>query len=92
MDDRLVSAKEVIELIDRDRAYMSDVGRVHAIAAVRSAETIDAKPVVHGHWIAPQYPQMMATCSVCGSVGWVHSHKYCSQCGATMDGGIEYGN
>lgn len=47
--------------------------------------TVDAVPVVHGHWIDKDGG--IATCSVCGDRWGVWSvMKYCPNCGAKMDG------
>lgn len=46
--NRLVYAEDVLKNIDRDRAYMTDVGRIHARAAVNDAPTVEEK---HGRWI-----------------------------------------
>ena len=49
---------------------------------IDEAPTIDAVPVVHGHWIdCDGYRE----CSRCG---WLHAHNrlnYCPICGAKMD-------
>ena len=52
--------------------------------------TIDAAPVVHGHWIQEGEPPMFSlTCSVCGQKFFNHylqpHANYCSMCGAKMD-------
>ena len=59
--------------------------------AIRDAPTVDAVPVVHGHWIeheemlwdenttAPYYK-----CSECG-YDTRHDTPYCPMCGARMD-------
>ena len=51
MAKRLVYAEDVLELIDRDRAYMTDVGRIHARAAVNAAPTVEPKK---GEWVHPK--------------------------------------
>lgn len=60
--------------------------------SIENAQTVDAKPVVHGRWIetpsmAPEYE-----CSNCGrTYEWweVSEAHYCPNCGAKMDGGNE---
>ena len=39
MGKRMVYAEDVLELIDRGKAYMTDVGRIHAKNAVNEAPT-----------------------------------------------------
>ena len=50
--------------------------------------TIDAAPVVHGHWIGkPLAGYSTVKCSACGSA-FVENNgkwKYCPDCGAKMD-------
>lgn len=41
-----VCVEEVLGIIDRNKAYMSDVGYIHAKNAVREATVIDAVEVV----------------------------------------------
>ena len=56
---------------------------------IEKSPTIDAVPVVHGHWSTHQ------ECSVCGdfarysAYGEPYYSKYCPNCGAKMDGGAE---
>lgn len=58
---------------------------------VLMAPKVDAAPVRHGRWI--YHNAIPATCSVCGfSCGMYDddsSDRYCSHCGAKMDGGAE---
>ena len=44
---RMVYAEDVLARLKRDKAYMSEVGYIHARSAVNSAPTIDVK---HGTW------------------------------------------
>ena len=69
---------------------------------VKNAPTIEAEPVRHGRWIAvpAAHDTRIAKCSLCGfwqkskgndKTGGYMIHKvvyrYCSACGARMDGG-----
>jgi hypothetical protein len=70
---------------------------------IENAPSIDAAPVVHGHWInTPPYRASNGNynkaqeCSVChayfvssGNTPY-SNHKYCCECGAKMDGEIVY--
>lgn len=40
MDKRPIYAEDVLEILDRDKAFMSDVGRIHARNAVNEAPTV----------------------------------------------------
>jgi hypothetical protein len=51
MAKRLIYAEDVLEILDRDKAYMSDVGRIHAKNAVNEAPTVGQKK---GRWIHPK--------------------------------------
>lgn len=87
--ERLVYAEDVLERIERERAYMTDVGRIHARSAVNTAPTADAEPVKHGRWVIKSngkgaYANNWAVCSECHVVGspqW----KRCPVCEAKMD-------
>lgn len=60
----------------------------------------DVAPVVHGRWInAPLCGNAICRCSVCGYMVNVHANlsgrimqKFCTSCGAKMDGGGNDGN
>ena len=70
---------------DTIRAVMADV----VTPIVVSQPTVDAIPVVHGHWI--YHPEWVADgecgyeCSECGR-GVDLDYAYCPHCGARMDG------
>lgn len=42
MGKRIIFAEDALAQLARDKAYMTDVGYIHARAAVNSAETVDA--------------------------------------------------
>lgn len=77
----------MVRLIDAD-ALMKDIEQYHLSEGmfqhwVEVQPTIDAVPVVHGHWTfdAEHYD---VDCSVCNeSFPWVT--PYCPHCGARMD-------
>ena len=88
---RIVYAEDVLARLKRDKAYMSDVGYIHAKSAVNSAPTAE---VGHGRWkknwhdnnlIGHEYEE----CSICGCMisdtekFW--DCNYCPNCGTKMD-------
>lgn len=85
---RIVYAEDVLALIKRDRAYMTDVGRIHAICAVQSAPTVDAEPVVHGRW-KYYHKQNIAVCTNCSFERDLDANfgkaVSCPNCSAKMD-------
>ena len=62
------------------------------LSSIENAPTVDAAPVVHGHWI--EHPNVEIVdgkrisnyeCSEC--LCWYRTHEnYCGECGAKMDG------
>lgn len=58
-------------------------------AIISDAPTVDAVPVVHGHWIkiGSQDSIRNMKCSICCEevFGDVDTEKYCFNCGAKMD-------
>lgn len=49
-------------------------------------ETIEAKSVVHGEWIAQDATYTRFMCSACNSKNYSGHHNFCPNCGARMDG------
>lgn len=86
MAKRLIYAEDALDLIDQNRAFMSDVGRIHARNAVNEAPTVEQKK---GRW--EKYARYMI-CSEC-DIGFcyykneTHRFRYCPHCGADMRGG-----
>ena len=91
-------------LIDANAALLNTYNEVFwsesEAAAVRSflvqQKTVDAVEVVHGHWEHENCD--IFHCSVCGYVDafphmdeGIRPHKYCPDCGAKMDGGVDDG-
>lgn len=84
-------AKEYYWVFERSRANLTDLREV-----LKDCTTIEAKPVVHAHWISKNDHgyEWVFVCSNCGYVdGYPFNdrHNYCPNCGAKMDGGIENG-
>lgn len=60
-------------------------------SVIDNIPTIDAEPVVHGHWKNRKYRGIASSewfnewnCSKCGGSGCIRD-KYCKHCGAKMD-------
>ena len=63
--------------------------------AIKNAPTIEAKPVVHAHWVTEQEAEeinrydLTYCCSACGHCDWdcteSEGFEYCPNCGAKMD-------
>ena len=68
-----------------DNQYLSD--------RLKKAPTIEAKPVVHGHWIEKEKYSfgIMYDCSLCDNriLDNGYSWNYCPNCGAKMDETVE---
>lgn len=82
---RLIDADALIE-----NRFKNDISYNAFVKLVKRQTTIDAIPVVHGHWIQDGEPPMFSlTCSVCGQKYFNHylqpHANYCSMCGAKMD-------
>lgn len=99
---RLIDAEHfeqmLIDLIDNGdhkNAYVHHAYKMRDIAIKECRKmlweepTVDAVPVVHGHWIkiGGQYSIRNMKCSICGEevFGDVDTEKYCFNCGAKMD-------
>ena len=71
---------------DTIRAVMADV----VTPIVASQPTVDAVPVVHGHWKEDPSGYGFWICSACGFVSEASAadmlYKFCPACGAKMDG------
>lgn len=79
-----------MRLIDADRLLETlSQGAYSSIRKVISREpTVDAEPVVHGHWVTEKAISIFPICSNCNTVNACHS-PYCGACGAKMDEGQE---
>ena len=80
------------DLIDRAALKMDTWERLSdAMCALVDAPTIDAKPVVRGHWMWDTVDEVWF-CSVCDCCalnnyrGLTTDSNYCPTCGAKMDG------
>ena len=84
---RLVDADA---LLVRMRFRKSCIGRPSdPVCLVEDAPTIDAAPVVHGHWTTHRTIEHDGEwyCSACGFEPMVFDNTpYCGNCGAKMDG------
>lgn len=76
--------KCLIDLDDFDT--ISD--KIAAKFAVDLVPTLEVRKVVHGHWVLKENKHLgfdVYGCSECGTTD-LWKCKYCSECGATMDG------
>lgn len=85
---RLIDADALIA--EYDRVHIGPVGGARKLMV--DAPTVDAIEVVHGEWIfnrGQAYGEPLYFCSVCtdGGSEW-GTDKYCPNCGAKMDGGV----
>lgn len=100
---RLIDAekleKALLTLVDKKRwrKPRQTIMLLFALDIIRRTDTVEAKPVRHGRWI-PQYISKRGlsdifACSECNKTSFTYhmvkmcSYKYCSNCGAKMDGG-----
>lgn len=93
MTGRLISADALYTLFVKMKSF-GELTAKKAIRCVEEAPTVDAEPVRHGKWIdegqyADFFPHHAWRCSECGEhvieidTPW---GRYCSNCGAKMDG------
>lgn len=86
---RLIDADEMIKNLKAMKTMYDAIELDGMIKGLEESKTVDAEPVLHGRWI--YHNVIPATCSVCGfSCGMYDddsSDRYCSHCGAKMDGG-----
>lgn len=104
MDDLISRDKLIINMNDakailhmfqfpKDQIDVAEIVADAMIYNVRKAPTIDAVPVVHGHWIHTglinAYGGHQHKCSVCGYELMVSpmcdNENYCCNCGSKMD-------
>ena len=87
---RLINTEEFIKRIDH---YPPDI-RDTAKKELRYCKTVDAVPVVHGHWIerTDYVGDTYYDCSACGESWttiegdpWDNGMAYCPKCGSKMD-------
>lgn len=92
---RLINADELIKDIERDRQiakqFFLGVDRAIDVMfdsvkdSILDAPTVDAVPIVHGHW-DDSLDGITPYCSVCHRThrGMNRTPDYCPNCGATM--------
>ena len=95
----LHDAVNVADMADYTGLSVEDVKKVtdEVVKGLKALPTIDAVPVVHGHWDVHEdtYGDDEAKCSVCGfemavnqpgnGLYMVSELNYCPHCGAQMD-------
>lgn len=97
---RLIDANAVLKEIKE--TYCTDCNNYNGVICractwmdamdyIEDAQTVDAQPVKHGHWIENSDPGQNINehymCSECGCTfrNWANDN-YCPNCGAKMDG------
>lgn len=90
---RLKDVEPIIRELQNEEQYGADY--YYPIELLKTAPTIEAKPVVHAHWEIEKYQapfddelQYKMTCSKCGydyCSHEVYCLEYCARCGAQMD-------
>ena len=85
----LISRAALLE--EYDRVHVGPPGGARKL--MEKAPTVDAEPVRHGRWRHLSGDEWR--CTVCGEVictegSWEKpTHKYCYECGAKMDEGVQ---
>lgn len=78
--------------IDADKLMLKPVGDGTYLVteeAIMNARTFEIEPVRHGHWISAGHDEWShyRKCSVCNTLfANIGKTRYCSECGAKMDG------
>lgn len=102
---RVIDLDELLKFPIRLDHYDKENGNEHFVYGVESVleyaenlPVVEAEPVRHGHWIfreeaTPEYLPWDMWCSCCGEYhdSDDYNDKYCSKCGAKIDGGTDNG-
>lgn len=80
-----IERSETAEFFEKSKQIMWHKDDIAAtISSKKNIPSADVVEVVHGEWI--KYKAVHYKCSICGNrVGGIIT-KYCSECGAKMDG------
>ena len=90
---RLIDADKLIELCNIMADKCDGIGKSiweQFATTVEWSPTVDAEPVMHGHWQKRRNPMLyqvfpyVAVCSRCGTAFEIGT-PYCGECGAKMD-------
>ncbi len=93
---RLIDADAVLRIIEEiksNKDIPKNYGTLLDISRkIRSLPTIDAEPVIHGHWVENRdRAELQLICSQCGydyieaDPDCIERHNFCPHCGAKMD-------
>ena len=96
MDElRLIDANALKKTFENaelgEHSLIESVLAAGVYAGIENAPTIDAVPVVHGHWLRENIrpKSYLRVCSMCIKTAYFCgegcSYKYCPHCGAQMD-------
>lgn len=88
---RLIYRDEALLLITDLPVNSTDAETVQrCVEVISNMPTVDAVPVVHGHWKEDPSGYGFWICSACGFVSEASAanmlYKFCPVCGAKMDG------
>ena len=81
---RLIDSQTAYDVLTDYYHHSTDAQHAALREALGRVETVDAVPVVHGHWIEDP-DDWECQCSECGRLSSCRT-VYCSSCGARMDG------
>jgi len=82
-----------MRLVDADKLKISYDGHFVGVAKndLDNAPTVEAEPIIHGHWIFDYFEEIIQEhiyhCSICGSESFYET-PYCPNCGAKMESGV----
>ena len=82
-----ISRKKAIEIV-KSGGYWEQEDMEVAIACIEQTPTEDVAEVKHGEWLNIAFTQRYR-CSLCGNEIYFGKDKFCSECGAKMDGGSD---
>lgn len=97
MADEYIRREDALRAVQRQRGANRSPAQNEMLNRIKTdiirAPAADVAPVRHGHWIKDDFFSDEVNngekCSQCGElIGWFGNlPKYCSGCGALMDGG-----
>ena len=86
--DVLLKAVEKMDRLDKETGAKYEYNKEGYILLLKNAPTIEAKPVVHAHWIEEGEDLVCSNCeeyALWNCECYSECSKYCPYCGAQMD-------